>query len=58
MATITHKFLQLPSVFNSAIALGSVGGTKTMTVPLVAQSYRLGMMMAGTVAATGNFTDS
>ncbi len=47
-----------PLTLNSAIALGTVGSTNAMTVPMVAQFYRLGTMTAGTVAATAtvNFT--
>jgi len=47
-----------PVTLNSAINLGVVDGTNAMTVPLVAQFYRLGTMGAGTVTATAtvNFT--
>jgi major type 1 subunit fimbrin (pilin) len=47
-----------PITLNSAVSLGAVGGTNTMTVPFVAQFYRLGDVTAGTVAATAtvNFT--
>jgi major type 1 subunit fimbrin (pilin) len=41
-----------PVTLNSASSLGTVGSTGTMTVPFVAQYYRLGTMTAGTVAAT------
>jgi major type 1 subunit fimbrin (pilin) len=41
-----------PVALNNAINLGVVDSTDTMTVPLVAQFYRLGTMTAGTVAAT------
>jgi major type 1 subunit fimbrin (pilin) len=47
-----------PLTLNSAVSLGAVDSTNTMTVPLVAQFYRLGTLTAGTVAATAtvNFT--
>lgn len=48
-----------PLVLNSAINMGAVGSSSTtMTIPLVAQFYRLGTMTAGTVVATAtvNFT--
>lgn len=43
---------------NSAIRLGTVPASNTMTIPLVAQFYRLGTMTAGSVTtkATVNFT--
>lgn len=43
---------------NSALGLGTVDATSAMTIPLVAQYYRLGTMTAGTVAssATVNFS--
>jgi major type 1 subunit fimbrin (pilin) len=47
-----------PITLNSAVNIGVVGSTNSMTVPLVAQYYRLGALTAGTVAttATVNFT--
>ncbi|WP_028222297.1 fimbrial protein [Paraburkholderia oxyphila] len=47
-----------PVVLNSAITLGAVDSTNAMTVPFVAQFYRLGTLTAGTVSATAtvNFT--
>lgn len=47
-----------PLTLNSAINLGAVGSTNSMTIPMVAQFYRLGSLTAGTVAATAtvNFT--
>jgi major type 1 subunit fimbrin (pilin) len=61
------QFLQASSVgaitgsampLNSAISLGAVDATNTMTIPLVAQMYQLGTMTAGTISATAtlNFT--
>lgn len=47
-----------PVTLNNAVNLGVVGGTNAMTVPLVAQFYRLGTLTAGTVTTlmTVNFT--
>ncbi|TDG20838.1 type 1 fimbrial protein [Paraburkholderia silviterrae] len=47
-----------PVKLNSAISLGAVGSANAMTVPFVAQFYRLGTLKAGTVSATAtvNFT--
>ncbi len=47
-----------PVTLNSAVSLGTVGSTNAMTIPFVAQFYRLGALTAGTVAATAtiNFT--
>ncbi|SAK42409.1 type-1 fimbrial protein [Caballeronia pedi] len=47
-----------PITLNSAISLGTVDATASMTIPMVAQFYRLGTMTAGTVttSATVNFT--
>ncbi|WP_322059344.1 fimbrial protein [Paraburkholderia sp. J63] len=47
-----------PVTLNSAVNLGAVNGTNAMTVPFVAQFYRLGTLTAGTVSATAtvNFT--
>ncbi|CAM2177177.1 major type 1 subunit fimbrin (pilin) [Paraburkholderia sacchari] len=47
-----------PVTLNSAVNLGVVGSSNAMTVPLVAQFYRLGTLTAGTVSATAtvNFT--
>ncbi|WP_213296947.1 fimbrial protein [Paraburkholderia sacchari] len=47
-----------PVTLNSAVNLGAVDSTNTMTVPFVAQFYRLGALTAGTVSATAtvNFT--
>ncbi|MBW8836678.1 MAG: type 1 fimbrial protein, partial [Burkholderia sp.] len=43
---------------NSTSSLGTVDNTNTMTVPFVAQFYRLGTLTAGSVTttATVNFT--
>lgn len=43
---------------NTALGVGQVDGTNAMTIPMVAQYYRLGTMTAGTVSssATVNFT--
>ncbi|BAN22424.1 fimbrial protein [Caballeronia insecticola] len=47
-----------PITLNSTINLGVVNASNAMTVPFVAQFYRLGTMTAGTVTATAtvNFT--
>ncbi|MBP0591324.1 fimbrial protein [Paraburkholderia sp. LEh10] len=47
-----------PITLNSAINLGTVDATNAMTIPMVAQFYRLGSLTAGSVtaAATVNFT--
>jgi major type 1 subunit fimbrin (pilin) len=47
-----------PVTLNSATGQGTVDATATMTIPLVAQFYRLGTLTGGTVAttATVNFT--
>ncbi|MEM5345167.1 fimbrial protein [Paraburkholderia azotifigens] len=47
-----------PVTLNSAIAMGTVDSTYTMTIPFVAQFYELGTLTAGSVAATAtvNFT--
>lgn len=47
-----------PVKLNIAVNMGAVGSTNTMTVPFVAQFYRLGTLTAGTVSATAtvNFT--
>lgn len=47
-----------PVALNSAIGKGAVGSSNTMTIPFVAQFYRLGTMTAGTVSTTAtiNFT--
>ncbi|MFX1762714.1 fimbrial protein [Paraburkholderia sp. A1RI-2L] len=47
-----------PVVINSAVSLGTVDGTGAMTIPMVAQFYRLGTLTAGSVTATAtvNFT--
>ncbi|WP_321879190.1 fimbrial protein [Paraburkholderia bannensis] len=47
-----------PLTINSAVARGAVDSTNSMTIPLVAQFYRLGPLTAGTVTttATVNFT--
>jgi major type 1 subunit fimbrin (pilin) len=47
-----------PITLNSAINLGVVNSTNSMTIPFVAQYYQLGTVTAGTVAAiaTVNFT--
>ncbi len=49
-----------PVTLNSAINLGTVGGSGTMTIPFVAQFYRIGTLTAGSVVATAtiNFTYS
>ncbi|NLP61777.1 type 1 fimbrial protein [Paraburkholderia sacchari] len=46
-----------PITLNGALVLGAVGGA-SLTIPMVAQFYRLGTMTAGSVAATAtvNFT--
>lgn len=41
-----------PITLNSAVNLGAVDSTNSMTIPLVAQYYRLGTLTAGTVATT------
>ena len=47
----------VPLSLNTAAAQGTVDATNTMTIPLVAQFYRLGTMTAGSVvaSATVNF---
>lgn len=47
-----------PVVLNSAINLGTVDATNSMTIPFVAQYYGLGTVTPGTVSATAtvNFT--
>jgi major type 1 subunit fimbrin (pilin) len=47
-----------PVTLNSTSSLGTVDNTNTMTVPFVAQFYRLGTLTAGSVTttATVNFT--
>jgi major type 1 subunit fimbrin (pilin) len=47
-----------PIKLNSAISLGAVDSSNSMTVPFVAQFYQLGTVTPGTVAATAtvNFT--
>jgi major type 1 subunit fimbrin (pilin) len=45
-----------PLTLNTAINKGTIGPTNTMTIPLVAQFYRLGTLTAGSVAATATFT--
>jgi major type 1 subunit fimbrin (pilin) len=47
-----------PLTLNTAINLGTVNSTNTMTIPMVASFYRLGTISPGTVAATAtvNFT--
>ncbi|SAK74191.1 fimbrial protein [Caballeronia ptereochthonis] len=47
-----------PITLGSALALGVVDATNKMTIPMVAQFYKLGTMTAGAVAATAtvNFT--
>jgi major type 1 subunit fimbrin (pilin) len=47
-----------PITLNSAVNLGTVDATNTMTIPMVAQFYRLGTLTAGSVTATAtvNFT--
>ncbi|WP_027816613.1 fimbrial protein [Paraburkholderia bannensis] len=47
-----------PITLNSAINLGTVDATNSMTIPMVAQLYRIGAMTAGsiTTTATVNFT--
>ncbi|WP_244817047.1 fimbrial protein [Caballeronia sp. Lep1P3] len=41
-----------PVALNTAMTLGAVDATNAMTIPLVAQFYRLGTMTSGTVSAT------
>lgn len=45
-----------PLTLNTAINKGTVGSSNTMTIPLVAQFYRLGAVTAGSVAATATVT--
>jgi major type 1 subunit fimbrin (pilin) len=47
-----------PVTLNSAIAMGTVDSTYSMSIPFVAQFYELGTLTAGTVSATAtvNFT--
>lgn len=47
-----------PLTLNSALSLGTVDATNAMTIPMVAQFYRIGTLTAGTVtsAATVDFT--
>jgi len=47
-----------PVTLNSAVSLGTVGGSGAMTIPFVAQFYRIGTLVAGSVLATAtiNFT--
>jgi major type 1 subunit fimbrin (pilin) len=47
-----------PVTLNSAVSLGSVDGSGAMTIPFVAQFYRIGTLVAGSVLATAtiNFT--
>jgi major type 1 subunit fimbrin (pilin) len=45
-----------PITLNSALDLGAVDASNAMTVPLVAQFYRLGTMTPGTVAATATLS--
>jgi major type 1 subunit fimbrin (pilin) len=47
-----------PVQLNSLLSLGTVDNTNAMTIPMVAQYYRLGAMTAGSVTAvaTLNFT--
>jgi major type 1 subunit fimbrin (pilin) len=47
-----------PLTLNGAVNLGTVGSTNAMTIPMVAQFYRLGTLGAGSVTATAtvNFT--
>lgn len=41
-----------PITLNSSLNIGTVGATNTLTIPMVAQFYRLGAMTGGTVSAT------
>ncbi|WP_244850032.1 fimbrial protein [Caballeronia sp. SL2Y3] len=41
-----------PITLNSSLNIGTVGATNSLTIPMVAQFYRLGTMTGGTVSAT------
>jgi major type 1 subunit fimbrin (pilin) len=58
LASATGSTTGTPIVLNTATDMGSVDATNAMTIPMVAQYYRLGDMVAGTVvsSATVNFT--
>ena len=47
-----------PIQINSALALGVVDSTNSMTIPMVAQYYRLGTMTAGSVSAVATLNFS